>query len=81
MVGVASLRLLTDRRLPFAEREDLVAINARMDEEIAKGEDTVKRLTSHADTLEDENEKRRLKNEAMRERIRKMREQLAEMKK
>jgi hypothetical protein len=56
-------------------------MNAKLDVEIAKGEDAVERLTARADNLQDENDQRRRDNAAMRERIRLMREQLAEMKK
>lgn len=55
-------------------------MNDKLDTEIAKGEDAVERLTARADNLEDENDQRRRDNEATREKIRLMREQLQQMK-
>jgi hypothetical protein len=54
-------------------------INAVMDEQIEKGEQVVGELRKHADNLEGANDKRRKDNAALKERIRKMQEQLALM--
>lgn len=61
------------------EREVLQKINGRMDIEIEKGTGMVTQLRERADALEEENEKKRAENEALRQRIAKMKAMLDKM--
>merc|ERR1711991_426223 len=61
------------------DRDELRSANAQMDVEIAKGQEAVTRLQTQADAMEDENARKRRENEAMREKIRRMKERLAQL--
>lgn len=61
------------------ECETLRAVNAKMDTLITDSEATVKVLYAKAEQMEEYNAKKREENEALREKLRVMREQLAKL--